>query len=174
MADGIRFLLGESAVEVKDIDPQTTVLDWLRIQAQRMGTKEGCAEGDCGACTVVVGELQSAANRNQGVETLATGNCFDRVGNNLSRNQRIFHALGAHRNTIRNGNRIKYNRLRFCRIRTIGCFKGELVDMHIAGGYHAPGGCNADLRLLEVGIVKADRAQHRTAGCAFNAIDNLG
>ncbi|MEE8338701.1 MAG: xanthine dehydrogenase small subunit [Xanthomonadales bacterium] len=63
MADGIRFLLGERAVEVKDIDPQTTVLDWLRIQAQRMGTKEGCAEGDCGACTVVVGELQGDSIR---------------------------------------------------------------------------------------------------------------
>ena len=58
MSDGIRFLLGEKAVEVRDFDPQTTVLDWLRIQAQRMGTKEGCAEGDCGACTVVVGQLQ--------------------------------------------------------------------------------------------------------------------
>jgi len=63
MSDGIRFLLGERAVEVRDFDPQTTVLDWLRIQAQRMGTKEGCAEGDCGACTVVVGELQGDSIR---------------------------------------------------------------------------------------------------------------
>jgi len=63
MSDGIRFLLGERAVEVRDIDPQTTVLDWLRIQKQRMGTKEGCAEGDCGACTVVVGELQGDSIR---------------------------------------------------------------------------------------------------------------
>ncbi len=37
--------------------PTLSVLDWLRTQAGAHGTKEGCAEGDCGACTVVVGDL---------------------------------------------------------------------------------------------------------------------
>ena len=52
----IRFLHRGAVVEVSDAAPTRTVLEWLREDARCTGTKEGCAEGDCGACTVVLGE----------------------------------------------------------------------------------------------------------------------
>ena len=54
----VRFLLGDERRELRDLDPNTTVLNYLRCVERRVGTKEGCGEGDCGACTVVVGERE--------------------------------------------------------------------------------------------------------------------
>jgi len=53
----IRFFHRGAIVEVRDAHPTRSVLDWLREDARCTGTKEGCNEGDCGACTVVIGEL---------------------------------------------------------------------------------------------------------------------
>lgn len=51
----IRFSLNGETVEV-EASPTTTLLDWLRERQKLTGTKEGCNEGDCGACTVMVTE----------------------------------------------------------------------------------------------------------------------
>ncbi len=52
----IRFLLDGSLLEIKVVDPTITVLEFLRDDLNKKATKEGCAEGDCGACTVVIAE----------------------------------------------------------------------------------------------------------------------
>jgi xanthine dehydrogenase small subunit len=54
--DAIRFILDGELIEIENIDPTRSVLQYLREDLGRIGSKEGCAEGDCGACTVVIGE----------------------------------------------------------------------------------------------------------------------
>jgi xanthine dehydrogenase small subunit len=53
----LRFVFRGEAVSVPAGEPTRSVLQWLREDARACGTKEGCAEGDCGACTVIVAEL---------------------------------------------------------------------------------------------------------------------
>ncbi|NBS46353.1 MAG: xanthine dehydrogenase small subunit [Betaproteobacteria bacterium] len=63
VTNSVRFVLDGEIVEAQGKRRTTTVLDYLREQLHRTGTKEGCAEGDCGACVVLVGELAADGQR---------------------------------------------------------------------------------------------------------------
>ena len=69
----VRFVLDGRIVEAQGKRRTTTVLDYLREELHRTGTKEGCAEGDCGACVVLVGELNAAGT---GVDYLPVNACI--------------------------------------------------------------------------------------------------
>ncbi|WP_454714664.1 xanthine dehydrogenase small subunit [Caulobacter segnis] len=71
MGETIRFLLDGQVQEVKGANPTTTLLEHLRGPMRRTGTKEGCAEGDCGSCTVLVGEPDG-----EGVAWRAVNSCI--------------------------------------------------------------------------------------------------
>ncbi len=67
----ICFLLDGQVHEVRGADPTRTLLEHLRVDLRRTGTKEGCAEGDCGSCTVLVGEADG-----DGVAWRAVNSCI--------------------------------------------------------------------------------------------------
>ena len=55
----IKFVHENQIIEVKKPNPNETLLNYIRTKLKKTGTKEGCAEGGCGACTVVLGELKN-------------------------------------------------------------------------------------------------------------------
>ncbi len=55
----ISFVRKDRIIEIKNPNPNETLLNYIRSNLKKTGTKEGCAEGGCGACTVVIGELQN-------------------------------------------------------------------------------------------------------------------
>ncbi|MCY1395380.1 xanthine dehydrogenase, small subunit [compost metagenome] len=68
----IQFLLDNELHEVDGLPPETSLLDYLREHLGRVGSKEGCASGDCGACTVVLAEPEGDGLRYRAVNACIT------------------------------------------------------------------------------------------------------
>jgi xanthine dehydrogenase small subunit len=63
----LRFRFRNADIALKAFAPRATLLDWLREDAGATGTKEGCGEGDCGACTIVLARNRDGAIRHEAV-----------------------------------------------------------------------------------------------------------
>ena len=57
------IIVNSNKVEVNNVQHDITLLDWLRNYHKITGTKEGCAEGDCGACSVIIDQKESGNSR---------------------------------------------------------------------------------------------------------------
>ena len=55
----VQFIYENKLIELENPDPNQTILSFIRDRLKKTGTKEGCAEGGCGACTIVLGELEN-------------------------------------------------------------------------------------------------------------------
>ena len=67
----IKFIHENKILEIRNPNPNETILNYVRTQLRKTGTKEGCAEGGCGACTIVLGEL-----KNNNINYIAINSCI--------------------------------------------------------------------------------------------------
>ncbi|WP_085908881.1 xanthine dehydrogenase small subunit [Kiloniella majae] len=75
MRQSVKFLRDGELVELNNVEPNETLLDYLRLREGSCGTKEGCGEGDCGACSVAIGSL-----KNGKLEYQAVNSCIQLLG----------------------------------------------------------------------------------------------
>jgi xanthine dehydrogenase/oxidase len=72
----LEFYLNGTRIQLSDPNPQWTLLDFIRSQHGLKGTKLGCGEGGCGACTVVIQTLDTSREQRSRVKHLAVNACL--------------------------------------------------------------------------------------------------
>lgn len=90
-SDSIRFILNDTEIALSDVAPTSTLLDYLRLERRLTGTKEGCAEGDCGACTVLVGRLAKDSGGAEGLVYESVNACIRFTGSLNATHEHLLH-----------------------------------------------------------------------------------
>ena len=85
------ILLNSKKIEVNNVHHDITLLDWLRNYRKITGTKEGCAEGDCGACSVIINDDGSGSSR-------PINSCLVRLGQVIGSSVTTIEGLGCDKN----------------------------------------------------------------------------
>jgi xanthine dehydrogenase/oxidase len=81
----LEFYLNSTRIQLSDPDPKWTLLDFIRSQHGLKGTKLGCGEGGCGACTVIIQTLDRRSEGKGKVKHLAVNAClFPLIGGELA------------------------------------------------------------------------------------------
>ncbi len=83
--------------------------------------------------------LVASSDGNEPVKTFAAHHGLNRIGDHFSRNERVFHSLGAHRDAVGNGDRAKDECLSPCPVHAGFRLPRESIDVHVARRDHAPG-----------------------------------
>ena len=95
---------------------------------------------------------------------------FDRIRDDLARDERIAHAGRAHRDAVRHGDRVEQHALAARGVHARDGLLRELVDVHVAGREVRPRRGDADLRLAEVRVFETHGPQHRPRGALLRAV----
>ena len=91
VSDTIQFLFSNKIYKIKNPDPNKTILNYIRNDLKLTGTKEGCAEGDCGACSVII-------NKKNKENSKPINSCLVRLGQVIGSNITTIEGLGCDKN----------------------------------------------------------------------------